>query len=347
MTTRAQKVRLGVFMVLALLLFLGAVATLAGMKLWNPRDRYHVRFSESISGLEVGSTVKMKGVRVGQVEKIEINKENVESVVVTLTLNPKTPVPEDTRAVMTSIGITGLQFIELTGGTNRAKRITPNTPESFITPAKGTLESLTGKASDIAVKMEEVLNNLRWLTAEDNRTRVRKILDDADKLLVTWEGLGSENRPRLKRILSNVDRTTALLEKASHNVSKLVEDNSGQLKEAITAASAAAKSLQHVAQGINPQATLNAITGAATSMRKRIEDPAITHALASVNAAVSRLGTFAVDLGKVVRTRDRQLGMVMENLDRASSYLKEFARSIKERPSLLLRGETIKERKVP
>jgi phospholipid/cholesterol/gamma-HCH transport system substrate-binding protein len=346
MTTRAQKVRLGVFMLLAVLLFLGAIVTLAGLKLWNPKDRYYVRFAESISGLEIGSTVKMKGVRVGQVEKISIGQD-VESVVVTLSLNPNTPIPEDSKAVMTSIGITGLQFIELTGGSNRARRIQPNTSDSFITPGKGTLESLTGKASDIAVKMEEVLNNLRWLTAEENRLRVRKLLDDADKLVVTWEGLGHENRPRLKRILGNIDRTTAMLEKASGSVTRLVDDNTTPLKEAIAAAAVAAKSLQHVAQSINPQATLNAITGAAQSLKKRVDDPAISHALASLNAAAGKTANLIAELGKVVRVRDRQLGTIMESLDRASSHLKEFARAIKERPSLLLRGETIKERRVP
>ena len=59
MSTHAQKIRLGVFMLLATLLFLGSVGTLAGVKLFNPRDRYFVRFTESVSGLEVGSTVKM------------------------------------------------------------------------------------------------------------------------------------------------------------------------------------------------------------------------------------------------------------------------------------------------
>ena len=119
MSTRAQKVRLGIFLVSAALIFGGSIVVLAGLKLWNPKDRYFVRYEESISGLELGSTVKMKGVRVGQVEDIDIG-DDVESVVVTLSLNPGTPIPEDTRAVMTSIGITGLKFIELTGGSGKA-----------------------------------------------------------------------------------------------------------------------------------------------------------------------------------------------------------------------------------
>jgi phospholipid/cholesterol/gamma-HCH transport system substrate-binding protein len=346
MSTRAQKIRLGVFMIMATLLFLGSIMILAGLKLWNPKDRYYVRFTESISGLEVGSTVKMKGVRVGQVEKIKIGGD-VESVQVTLALTPHTPVPADTRAVMTSIGITGQQFIELTGGTQRAPRIPPNTPGSFVQEGKGTLQSLTGKAEDIAMKMESVLNNVLRITDEEGRTRIKRLLDDADQLAVSWSDMATTNMPRVKHIIANLDRTTGLLEKASGSVAKLAEENAPHVREMLSSAAAAAHSLQKMAQSLNPQATLNAIAGAANSIKRRVDDPALSATIASMQTATNRLSALASELSRVVKQRDRQLSMVMENLDRTTANLKEFSRVIKERPSLLLRGETRKERNVP
>jgi phospholipid/cholesterol/gamma-HCH transport system substrate-binding protein len=346
MSTRAQKIRLGVFMILATLLFLGSVGVLAGLKFWNPRDRYFVRFTDSISGLEVGSTVKMKGVRVGQVEQIKIGAD-VESVEVVLSINPTTPIPIDTEAVMTSIGITGLKFIELTGGSSKAKRLAPNTPQSHIKVGKSTLESLTGHATDIAVKTEALLNNLLRLTDEDNRVRVKRLLDNADRLMVAWEEMASTNRGRVKRILGNVDRTTGLMEKAGASVSRLADESAPNVREALAQAAGAARAVNKAVVGLNPQSTLNAISGAANSVKKRIEDPGISQAIGSLAAAANKISTLSVELGKVVRQRDRQLGSVLEHLDRASANLKEFSRQIKERPSLLLRGDTLKERKVP
>lgn len=346
MTTRMQKMRLGVFMLLAFLLLFGSVATLIGMQLWNPKDRFFVRFRDSISGLEVGSTVKMKGVRVGQVEKITIGKD-VESVIVTLMLDPGTPVTVDTSAVMTSIGITGLKFVELTGGSTRSTRIQPNTKKSIIRAGSSTLETLTGKATDIALKMEAVLNNMLALTAEANRVRVSRLLEDADKLAVSWEHMASGNSTRIRKILGNVDRTTLMIERASGAFTKLAQNNSAKVGETLTATANAAKSLSKMAQNIKPQATLNSITAAADSVRKRVDDPAITKSLSALNATANKLTALANQLGAVVRQRDRQIGTMMENLDKASLFLKDFARSIKERPSLLLRGETRKERSVP
>ena len=346
MTTRMQKLRLGVFMILAMLILVGSVVTLAGLKLWNPRDRYFVRFQESISGLEVGSTVKMKGVRVGQVEQIIIGRD-VQSVIVTLSLTPRTPITEDTRAVMTAIGITGLKFVELTGGSSRSPRIEPNTQQSIIRAGSSTLQTLTGKATDIALKMEGLLNNLLNITSEGNQVRISRLLEDTDRTMVTWNEIAQENKGRFKRILVNVDRTTSLLERASGTVAKLAQDNSAHVREALSSAATAARSLSKAVQDLRPQQTLGAITAAANSVTKRVNDPAITQALKSIGTSANRMKALVDQLGKVVDHRDRQIGTIMRNLDRASEHLKEFARSIKDRPSLLLRGETRKERPVP
>lgn len=346
MSTRAQKLRLGIFMILAVLLFLGSVGTLAGIKLLNPRDRYYVRFTDSVSGLEVGSVVKMKGVRVGQVEQISIGAD-VESVVVTLALNPGTPITVDTEAVMTAIGITGLQFIELTGGSAKAERIKPNNSKSFIKAGSSTLRTLTGKAESIAIKMEGVLNNLLSLTNEKNRVRVGKLLDDTDALASEATATIKENRPRITKIFDNLDRTTKVLDRSARTLNKLVKDNAESVQSALNSAQSAARSIDRAVTNLRPNATLRAITGAASSLKKRVDDPQLDKLVASLNSATSRLDALSSDLGGIAKQRNRQLAEIMRNLDRAASYLKDFARQIKERPSLLLRGETLKEKNVP
>jgi phospholipid/cholesterol/gamma-HCH transport system substrate-binding protein len=209
------------------------------------------------------------------------------------------------------------------------------------------LETLTGKATDIAWKMEALLNNMLRLTSEGNRLRVRRVLDSADKLATSWEEVARTNKGRIKRILGNVDRTTIVMERASGNISRLVLANSATLKETLVSAAGAARSLKTAVHNLRPQATLKSIKDAADSVKRRINDPSISKALASLDTAAGRLTTLVNQLDAAVRQRDRQLGTTMRNLDQASAYLKQFARQIKERPSLLLRGETRKERSVP
>ena len=346
MSTRAQKIRLGVFMILSVLLFLGSVGTLAGIKLLNPRDRYYVRFTESVSGLEVGSSVKMKGVRVGQVERIGIGSD-VESVQVTLALNPGTPITVDTEAIMTAIGITGLQFIELTGGTARSKKIPPNTPKSLIKPGSSTLRTLTGKAESIAIKMEAALNNVLAFTNEASRTRVARLLEDADKLAVEATGAIRENRPRLEKIFTNLDTATKVLERSARSLSKLVRDNRGNVEQTLVALGNAARAIDRAASGLRINPTLKAVANASKAIKKRADNPNIDKLIAALNRSTSRIDAVSAELTSVIRQRNRQLAGIMHTLARASDYLKDFARAVKERPSLLLRGETLKEKRVP
>ncbi len=346
MSTRAQKIRLGVFMILAILLFLGFVGTLAGIKFFNPRDRFYVRYTESVSGLEVGSTVKMKGVRVGQVEKIKVG-DDVESVVVTLALKPKTPIMMNTKAIMTAIGITGLQFIELTGGTQASTKIEPNTPKSYITAGSSTLSTLTGKAEVLAIKMEAAINNILKVTDEANRNRVRSLLKNTDTMVITGTKLIEENREQVKRVFSNLDRTTRTLNRSAHTLNKLVKNNTGRVETALTAAASAARTMDRSLQGLRPKSTLNAINGAANAFRRQVDNPKIAKLVVNLNTTATQMTRLTVQMAKVIRHRDRQLGSIMFNIDRASDYLKKFSRSIKERPSLLLRGDTRKEKRIP
>lgn len=345
MATRAQKVRLGVFMLLAFLLMVGTVGTLAGLSLWNPKHIYYVNYEESVSGLEVGSAVKMKGVRVGRVERVKVAKD-AQTVRVELALDPGTPVKQDTQAIVTSIGITGLKFIELTGGTPDSPPVEPNGKKSRIKAGASMMQTLTGKATDIAKKTEQALNNILWLTDKDNRAQVSHMLVNANRLLSAWADIAESNKERIGKILTNVDRTTKSLNKASRSVKKVIDRAGPDINATLGAASRAAHSISRMAAKLKPEDTLAEISSTARALKKRIEDPAITKAMQGLKSAGTMISTLSRDMRAVVRGRDRQLGRILVLLTDAAANLKSFARSIKERPSLLLRGETRKERKI-
>lgn len=327
-------------MIMAVLLFSGAVGTLAGLKLWNPRDRYFVRYRESISGLEVGSTVKMKGVSVGQVEAVRI--DNVESVRVVLALAPGTPVKSDTTAVITSIGITGLKFIELTGGSSAAEKITPGTPRSEIQPGASIVHTLTGRAIDISHKAEQVLNNLLLLTDEANRARVATLLENSAKLAASLDQIASDEGAL--RVIRNADRATAALARAATSVDRVVHQVAPGVEATLAATSAAASTLNRMTERLRVQQTLAELTKTAQALRSRIEDPSISAVLESFGTAATTVRQVTRDLSVAVQRNDRQLGRLWSLLTHAADELKGFSRAIRERPSLLLRGETVKER---
>ena len=127
MATRAQKVRLALFFLIALSalgLFLAAVI---GTRLLGKRDLYTIEFTGTpVSGLNKGAAVKYLGYNVGRIEDIFISADDVNTVVVEISVEQRSAenaIRVDTEARMASLGITGLKYIELFGGSNDAAKL--------------------------------------------------------------------------------------------------------------------------------------------------------------------------------------------------------------------------------
>jgi ABC-type transporter Mla subunit MlaD len=58
--TKSEKVRLGAFLLSAAVLLFGSILILAGLKLWEDRDTYHISFHESVTGLEPSASVRYR-----------------------------------------------------------------------------------------------------------------------------------------------------------------------------------------------------------------------------------------------------------------------------------------------
>ncbi len=69
-----------------------------------------------VGGLEVGSDVRISGVKVGTVTDRVLDKENFEAVVL-FTASGEVQLPLDTQAVVTSEGLLGNKYLRLIPGT--------------------------------------------------------------------------------------------------------------------------------------------------------------------------------------------------------------------------------------
>ncbi|MDR1891005.1 MAG: MlaD family protein [Puniceicoccales bacterium] len=63
---------IGVFVVIAMLLFVVAIFVFSSINFFKKKMTFYAFFDTSLNGLEVGSPVKFKGIKVGAIESIEI-----------------------------------------------------------------------------------------------------------------------------------------------------------------------------------------------------------------------------------------------------------------------------------
>src|SRR5258708_38616490 len=82
---------------------------------------YRIHFNESVSGLSLGDPVKFHGVDVGTVKAMQLDAADPQLVQVDVALRKTAPVKTDTKASLKLKGITGVVFVELSGGSTDAQ----------------------------------------------------------------------------------------------------------------------------------------------------------------------------------------------------------------------------------
>lgn len=194
---------------------------------------YKVITHESVSGLNVKAPVKLKGVSVGEVKEIFIDPKNSEDVIVLIRVVEDTPIKEDTYAVLKPQGITGLNFVELQGGSQDSQFLkTGKDPEdygiihshsSIFTRLDNTLEVIGSRTQNVLGKADRVMS-------EKNLKNIEIILQNlalsTQKLNATLEGL-SEDTKGIKKVLKQASEVEQSMKEASLKVS-LMSDNISQ-----------------------------------------------------------------------------------------------------------------------
>jgi len=157
----------------------------AGGKHYEP---YMAVVNESVSGLNVDAPVKYLGVDVGKVREIRLQPGNPEQVQLVFAIERGTPIKQDTEATLKTQGLTGIAYVELSGGR-------PDSPPLQATTA-GQPPVIRTKPS-LAARLENVLT--RGLASLDRTSAsVNALLDD-------------DNRAAFKSALADISRVANTL----------------------------------------------------------------------------------------------------------------------------------------
>lgn len=180
METRASYLLVGAFALVVIAGFAIAVVWMMGANLDSTTARYLIYFNGSVSGLKVGNSVQYRGIPVGVVSDLEINPKNVEQVRATIEISPKTPVKTDTVAGLGYQGITGVAYIELSGGTHTAPALKRTAGEKMpvIKSKASQLQELFEAAPELVTRVTHLVNLAIKFLGPENQENVAKILGD-------------------------------------------------------------------------------------------------------------------------------------------------------------------------
>jgi phospholipid/cholesterol/gamma-HCH transport system substrate-binding protein len=257
------RLKVGLFVTISLFILTAGILWLAGSRFFRTVAHYQIIFDRSVSGLLPGAAVEYQGVTVGKVEDIHLTRETPPRAAVQITLQPDTPVRQDTTAFLVGSLVTGIRIIELEGGSPNAP---PLQPGGTIPVRSGGFEEFRDRASEIAERLVDVLNRIeQGLLSPENSTAIssflRNIADLSESLKTSLDdvstpesraagikkiteainemrtGLMNDSKATIVQIRQTATVTADLAKEVTQltrHVDELLGENRGELKQALT-----------------------------------------------------------------------------------------------------------------
>ena len=172
-------------------------------------DEYQIYFKESVSGLNIGSSIKYKGFEVGNVNEIKLNPLNSEEIQLNIVIKKGTPIKEDNYAVLGNLGITGLKYIELKGGSNDSKLLQKDENGFRIISSKTSdLTTLVDSTTDLTNELTLVLAQMKKLLADENIKTISEILGKTQNSMTNVEQFSLylvNNEKKIDELIKNIN----------------------------------------------------------------------------------------------------------------------------------------------
>lgn len=352
MISRVEKIRLGVFLVVSSAVLITVLAVMAGLNLTRATEEYTVYFNESVSGLEIGAQVKYNGVRVGQVAEIDIDSQSVNKVKVILELKPGVPIKEDTKAVLTGMGITGLKFVELTGGTDASA---PVPPGGTVKAGRSFMGIIGGKAEDITMKMEVALNKINAVMSDNNISNVDEILLNVKNITANVDTLVAENDDKISKIVKDLEKASSDIGEGAlaakngmQELDRLVQSSSPSVEEIVRNVTLATGSFKKTANDLTKvKEILARLSKTIKDFQDKLGAVDVEGISGGVKQAVDDARSALSSVRRVVDSSRENVFHSAKSLKRTMRNLEEFSAEIRDRPSLLLSNKKQEDRASP
>jgi len=189
--------------------------------------KYTILFDESVLGLNIDAPVKYRGISVGKVTDMIINPENTEQVEITITILKTTPIKADTVAKLTSQGITGLSYINLSLGSHNAECLKAKEGEKYpvIHTVPSFLKNLENSFGDVSTHLTSTLAGTEELLGENNQREVARLLKRSASVMNKIDRvLNDDTIKHFQSATRNVDDFTRKLNLLMPDINKFLVD---------------------------------------------------------------------------------------------------------------------------
>ena len=229
METRAHYVIIGAFTIGVFLLALGFVMWMSKSGADLRFNQYEIEFTEAVTGLSVGGLVQYNGIKVGEVSALRLAPDDPRKVIARVSIDANAPVRTDTRAKLGIQGVTGLAFIQLSGGApgNPPLLPTKDNPIPRIPSEESALSKLLASGSDVVTSVNDLLLRMNQVLSEENVRHVSATLNNIDQLSASV----AEERGNISLVLKQLSDATGELKRTLAAVNTTADTTNALLRD--------------------------------------------------------------------------------------------------------------------
>ncbi len=321
---------------------------------------YQIYVQESVSGLNHKASVKYRGVKVGYVRDISLVIDRPQEIRVLLDIEPGVPLKQDSLAFLSVQGLTGLAYVELTGGSRDALPLVREdwqeypelkTKPSLLARLDTEASALLKNINNLSESAGQFLNNLDPDIADNFLANISSLSRAVNALL------SKENHSAVANILSNIEAVSHTLAKhtgsvdmALANILKTTDNINNISESAIAVLAQLEKSLAAIESSSSAFAkTAESIENTSDAFAETTQK--VNQTVSSVEKTTDMIGETAKDIRYAVNESRRDMDyFTRQALPEVTNSLRElqvllntmrnFAQELERKPNMLLFGKS-------
>ena len=255
------QAKVGAFTVAGLMILIGMIYSLGDIKLGAEKQYdISVNFKQAI-GLKPNADVCMAGFKVGKVKNIVLEVDHVR---LDMGINEGYKIPRGSNFSITSDGIMGEQFVNITAPSNGDLSDFYKEGEVISGNEAPTVEDVIVGVNKTMDKVQDLLNSMNLLIGDENfrndihdmTTNMKQVTANLDKLTATLSQMALDNQGNIQQMTHNLSMLTASLMRSADSVEQMVAAFNGDgetaenLKQAIRNLTSTSQRIEKMAASV-------------------------------------------------------------------------------------------------
>lgn len=221
METRANHILIGAFTLAGMFALFAFALWIVKTDIDKEFAEYDILFEGAVNGLGNAGVVSYKGVGVGVVTKIGINTADPNQIRVHIRVNGATPIYGDSVAKIEYQGVTGVGFVQISGGTPEAGElpVDPTTGFPVIPSEDSDLNAIFASAPEIMSQVITLLDKISGAVTDENIAAISGTIKNIDTITGSFANQGEE----IETLIANISAISGDLKDATSGLSRVMD----------------------------------------------------------------------------------------------------------------------------